>query len=106
MLKLVNGLLAAACFVILGSDVLAATHELELRHAFGAIPKDKIGLTEAVSIAEARVDGRALDANLVRFAGEDSWNVDVLSKGAHVHVSIDAHTGAVDIVEPWPQGAR
>jgi uncharacterized membrane protein YkoI len=106
MLKLINGLLGAACFVILGSDVLAATHELELRHAFGAAPQDKIGLPEAVSIAETRVDGRAVDAALIRFAGEDSWSVDVLAKGAHVHVSIDARTGAVDVVEPWPWGVR
>ncbi|MBI1210433.1 MAG: hypothetical protein GC190_03140 [Alphaproteobacteria bacterium] len=106
MLKLVNALLAAGCFVILGSDVLAATHELELTHSFDARSRDKIGLREAVSIAEDRADGRAVDANLTRFAGVDSWNVDVLSNGRHVHVSIDARNGTVDVARSLPQGAR
>lgn len=106
MLKLINSLLAAACFVILASDVLAATHELQLKHDFGATPKDKIGLSEAVSIAEGRVDGRAVDADLVRLAGIDTWNVDVMANGEHVRVSIDARNGAVDIERPLPQGAR
>lgn len=105
MWKLINGLLGALCFVVLASDVLAATHELELRRAFFTPSKDKIGLAQAISIAESRADGRALDANLVRAAGgEDAWDVDVLSQGRHVHVSVDARTGAVDVEQQ--HGAR
>jgi len=106
MLRLVNGLLGAACFVILASDVLAATHQLELKHAFGAMPNDRVGLREAISIAESRANGRAVDATLVRFAGEDSWSVDVATHGTHVHVSVDARTGAVDGVVAQSNGAR
>jgi uncharacterized membrane protein YkoI len=106
MLKLVNGLLAAVCFLILASDVLAATHELELKRSLTAPSQDKVGLREAISIAEGRVGGRAVDANLSRFAGVDSWNVDVMSGGYHAHVSVDARNGAVDVERPLPQGSR
>ena len=105
MLKLINGLLAAACFVILGSDVLAATHDLELRHSFVAAPKDKIGLREAVSIAEARVDGRAVDVNLVNFGEDDQWDVKVASGNRYLHVWVDASSGRFTIAQP-PQGSR
>lgn len=106
MLKLVNAALAITCFVVLASDVLAATHELELKRSFAAPSKDKIGLREAISIAEDRGQGRAIDANLSRIAQMDIWNVDVLSNGAHVYVSIDARNGAVDVVKPPAQRPR
>ena len=106
MLKLINVLLGIACFVILASDVTAATRELELKQSFAAPPHDKIGLREAISIAEDRVEGRAVDANLTRFAGVDCWTVDVLSHGQHVYVSIDARNGAVDVVRTSSQGGR
>lgn len=99
MWKLVNGLLAALCFVVLGSDVLAATHELELKRALGASPSYKVGLAQAISIAESRAGGHALDAHLVKQAGETDWQVEVLSRGRHVRVSIDARSGAVDVDE-------
>jgi uncharacterized membrane protein YkoI len=105
MLKLINGLLAAACFVILASDVLAAAHDLELRHSFVAAPKDKIGLREAISIAEARVDGRAIDANLVNFGDDDQWDVKVASGGRYLRVWIDASNGKATVALP-PQGSR
>jgi uncharacterized membrane protein YkoI len=106
MLKLINVVLGAACFVILASDVMAASHELDLMKSFSAPSADKIGLHEAVSIAEDRTDGRAVDANLSRFAGVDVWNVDVMSNGRHIYVSIDARNGAADIAQSLPQASR
>ena len=106
MLKLINVLLGAACFVILASDVMAASHELDLMTSFSAPSKDRVGLREAISIAEDRTDGRAVDANLSHFAGVDVWNVDVMANGRHVYVSIDARNGAADIAQSSPQASR
>lgn len=106
MLKLVNAALAVICLVILASDVLAATQEFQLKQSLAAPSRDWVGLREAISIAEDRGHGRALDANLSRTAQVDVWNVDVLSNGRHVHVSIDARNGVVDVVKPSAQPAR
>jgi len=97
MLRLINILLGMFCLTVLASDVLAATRELELKRNFGAAPHDKIGMAEAISIAEDRTGGRALDASLVKFSGANYWDVDVLSRGRSLHVSIDAHTGSADV---------
>jgi len=106
MLKFINGFLGAACFVILTSDVLAATHQLEMKRSFAALPKDRVGLREAISIAESRANGRAVGATRVRFAGEESWSIDVLAKGRHVHVTVDTATGAADFATPQLQSVR
>jgi uncharacterized membrane protein YkoI len=97
MWKLINGLLAALCFVVLASDVLAATHELELKRAFGAPRRYKVGLAQAISMAESRAGGHALDAHLLQHAGGTDWQVEVLSRGRHVLVSVNARSGAVDV---------
>lgn len=101
MLRLVNGVLGVVCFVILASNVLAASHDLKLLREFGAAPKDKIGLSDAVSIAESRVDGRAVDAKLVAFGGHDAWDVEVLAAGTKLRVWVDARNG--DVATPSAQ---
>ena len=100
MLKLVNCLLGAACLVILGSDVVAATREYEIHHEVSAAAADSVGLSEAVSIAESHVAGRAVDADLQSLFGRDTWGVDVVSGDRKTRVWVDAGDGIVDIMTP------
>ena len=106
MLKLVNRVLGAVCLLILASNVLAAGRDLKLLREFGAASKDKIGLRDAVSIAESRLDGCAVDAKLVALGGHDAWDVEVLADGAKLRVWIDARNGDVDATEPSAPGRR
>ena len=100
MLKLINGIVGVACFAILGSDVLAATQDYKLHRELSMVSAYKVGLNEAVSIAETRVNGRAVDVHLVSFAGRDAWDIDVMNGERKIVVWVDACNGNVDITAP------
>ena len=117
MSPLLNTLIATAllCFlaslVVLGSDVLATSHndgvqrdgkvklddKIDPRESSPLAEADTVDLSEALSLAESHAHGTVLDADLKAHQGHNAWDVVMIEDGTKFRVWVDARNGSVQV---------